>query len=285
MRPTILVLAVAAAIPLALAQTGTPNLPSAYIWDGAKKAVWDADARCWEDSSNVTWYIGLRGRVTERTEATLGIYSMDDMGADPIGGQNNSISAIRISRYRALNAQFKVRLNEDDDPAVSLIFGADFPLHKPRGTNRLTGGTAYSRGPIFTLAIPVQWGDDHSRTTWMLVPKMACFDSLAVVWGDGLIKNFGTVIAIGAGVIHRLSTHWAIFADITAILDGDNTIDVPTNTVEDEPVWAAGVRWKAGRTTNVEAFATNAAGPTGATSLIGAPDNSVGFGLRLTSEF
>lgn len=285
MRTTLALAFVVVVLSAALAQTPTPNLTSAYVWDGRRDFVWDADSRFWEGGDNFTWYVGFRGRVTDRAEARVGFVAFDNLGDEPIGGVGGSTSALRASNYKALCVQFKARLGRCERPAVALVFGADFRTSGVRGTNSSSGAFAWEKDAIFTLAVPLQWGTDADRTVWLLQPKVAWFDRRLATSVGGTIPGFGTVVGMGGGVVHRLGEDWWFVADVTAILDGDNSIDDLTNMVEDQVVWAAGVRWQPTDGTTIEAFATDATGPTGATSLIAAPDGSVGFGLRVCTEF
>jgi len=78
-----------------------------------------------------------------------------------------------------------------------------------------------------------------------------------------------------------------LVGDVMGIADGNNVVNSTTGGVDNQLIWSAGGNWLLGGpfSSVVKVFATNAMGPTVATSIIGAPDNSVGFGLAYLREF
>ena len=117
------------------------------------------------------------------------------------------------------------------------------------------------------------------------MPRYVGFDDRPRL-GDGTtIAGFGDVIAVGIGVLHE-AEEFSVVGDLVLVVDGDNSIDEVTNLPTDELVWSAGGSWHGEESSvRVDLFVTNAAGPTGASSIIATPDQSVGVGLRVSGEF
>ena len=259
----------------AFAQMGTPNLAPATPWqtDDVEAAI---EARVWEGDGNQTFTISLRGQTDDNADAQISYFTMDTMGEDPISG------VVRRSDLGLLGFAFTWAL-ADGGTRIAIRPGFEFVVKGALGTNTVTGHSAAWNDPILTLAVPVEW-DLSEDTTILLQPKAALFESRARTSYGTSIESFGTVIGIGAGVIHDMDG-WQLFGDATAIVEGDNSIDENTNAVTDELVFSGGVRWEASSDWTVDVFATNAAGPTSATSLIATPGQSMGVGVRVGGVF
>lgn len=260
---------------MAFAQMGTPNLAPATPWQTADVEA-AMEARVWEGDGNETFAVSVRGQVNDNADVQISYFTMDTEGEDPING------AVRQSDLGLLAFGFTWPVAEGGT-RISVRPGFEFVVDGAEGTNTVTGQSGLWNNPILTLAVPVEWA--LSGDTMVLVePKAALFDSQARTSFGTAIEGFGSVIGIGAGVIHDMDG-WQLFGDATAVVEGDNSIDESTNAVTDEFVFCGGVRWHADEDWTVDVFATNAAGPTGATSLIAAPDQSMGVGVRVGGVF
>jgi len=266
---------------LACAQEGTPNLVSPVPWQGENTKV-TGEARFFEGSGNETVALSVRSRLDQSSDVEVCYFSMDTRGEDPIGG------AVRRSEADLLSVNAKWLL-KDGSVKVALRPGLALRLTRPTGANTSTGAYAAQGGSIPTLSLPMEWGDPESGLL-MLQPKAAWFKDNIPNSVGGVTKGFGSVIALGVGAVYNVDYHLGSFGfvgDATVVLSGNNSIDETSNTVTDDLVWSAGVRWDAGGRydLNVVIFATNAAGPTPAMSLIAAPDQSSAVGARVSGEF
>ncbi len=268
---TLLLIAVAALVAgAAWAQFGTPNLPSATPWQGDDYDV-KAEGRFW-NGDNQTWGLFIRGENSDKGDTTLGYFDWEAEGEDPIAG------AIRQSDYRAVVVDLKW-LVWDSSPRVALRLGADLQVSRSRGTNLDLGASAFGNGPIPAVSLPIEFGDP-TGILFLLEPKAVWFDDTLPTSSGGTIEGFGDLIMIGGGARYRLGGQTAIVADAAFPVSGSNTINDVTNEVDKDVVWAVGVSQMFGGWM-VDVFATNAAGPTPATSSIAAPDQSVGVGVRV----
>jgi hypothetical protein len=274
-RVTVCLIMICAATGMAFAQMGTPNLAPATPWQTADVEA-AIEARVWAGDGNETVAVSLRGQMDDNADAQISYFMMNTKGEDPING------AVRQSDLGLLGFAFTWPVAEGST-RVSFRPGFEFVVSGAEGTNTITGQSARWSDPILTLGVPVEW--DLSRDTMILIePKAALFESRARTSFGTTIDGFGTVIGVGTGVIHHMDG-WQLFGDATVIVDGNNSIDKNTNAVTDELVFSGGVRWEAGSDWTVDVFATNAAGPTGATSLIATPDQSIGIGVRVGGVF
>ncbi|MEA3402518.1 MAG: hypothetical protein U9R79_14870 [Armatimonadota bacterium] len=261
----------------AVAQSGTPNWASAHPWHGESIEA-AGQVRVWEGDGNETVSVGVRGAMGENADARVQYFVMDTEGDDPIN------ASLRRSKLGVLAFTFTWPVTEGDY-MVSVQPGFEFITAGMRGTSAVTGQSAVSDDVVTTLAVPVElaWSDS---TRLIVGPKAACYGSTARTTFGTSIDSFGTIVALGGGVVHDFGT-WELFGDAAAVVEGNNTINETTNLVDDDFVWSAGARWQTGGPEDwvVDLFATNAAGPTAATSLLAAPDQSVGVGLRVGRAF
>ncbi len=280
MQRTLVVMVVIAVLALnavaGWAQMGTPNLPSAMPWQGGD--AYRAEGRFFQES-NQTWGVFFRGANGERADGMFGYFDWETTGEDPIGG------AMRQSDYEAVVIDLKW-LVHDDGPAVAIRAGADLPLGSSRGTNLSTTSAALGSGPVPVVSVPIEFrlmGD--SRV--VVEPKYIWFDDPLSVTGGGTIEGWGEVFMIGAGVRTPLSARTDAVADAAYPLSGTNSIDDVTNEVTEDVVWSAGISHMIGGSGNwvVDVFATNAAGPTPATSSIATPDQSIGAGVAISGTW
>lgn len=287
-KSLIVVVAVAlgllAVMPAAWSQEGTPNLKPAKTWQGP--TVWQGEARTFRGGGNTIWSLGMRGEVNRKTEADVSFLAWSTEGRDPIGGSGTSMSAVRASKLNLITVGVKRRISgAGARHTVSLFPALEIATSGPVGTNMQTGGYAQEKRAIPSVGLPICW--KRGATRWILEPKVAWFDSSMPDSVGGVTQGFGRVIGIGLGVVTPIDAHDDFIADVLVVVDGDNTLDENTNLPDTELVWSAGIRWTHGgeKPTVIDLFVTNSAGPTTATSLIGAPDNSRGLGVRVEHEF
>ncbi len=268
--------ALTCALPGAWAQgLATANLPCAEPWPPGTELV-SAEARVW-DGGNITWAVVGRASVGQDLEGQVTLFYMDTSGDDAIAG------TVRDSRAFLAGLNFKWLAHRDENVTVSVIPGVEMPLDDMEGTNTDLPATAVSDDIIPVLSVPIAW-DSGDGTVVTVVPRYVGFDEAPEVAGT-TIPGFGDVFAIGASVRHR-QEQYAVHADAQVVLEGGNTIDPADNSITDDLVWSAGATWFAPEADwQVDLFATNAAGPTAATSIIAAPDQSVGIGVRVGGAF
>lgn len=263
---------------LVWAQQGTPNLPSAVPWQ-ADEINLTGEARFFEGSGNETLAVSLRGRMGLGSEAEICYFTMDTKGEDPI----NEIVRRSEADLVALTFKWLVR---GGARRVAVRAGMEVPVSsRPTGTNTDSGAFAAQGSVIPTLSLPLEWGD-RASTLFIIEPKAVWFrDNIPNSIG-GVTPGFGDVIVLGAGFCHNLGK-FTLVADAAVPLAGDNSIDKNTNLVTDEVVWAAGVSWDVGgqHDLSIDVFSTSAAGPTPATSIIAAPDQSGALGISVSGEF
>jgi len=262
---------------------GTPNLGTAQI--NQQDARWFVEGRIYEtDDDTQDWYdnttlsIGFSSPINEKTGFQVMLSDMRNSGADPIAG------AIRTSNRTVLAPYVKRNFSNAAGSAVSLTIGADIALNTTEGLN----GAAAAYQNDFTPAakLQVEWGKPGSLQ-WQLAAQVAFWDTWCETNVGPAIPGFGTVVALGGGVTVPFGTKLTLVGDVMGIAGGKNVINADTNAVDTQLIWSAGGNWMFGGpySTSLSVFATNAMGPTPATSIIGAPDNSVGLGLALRREF
>ncbi len=277
-RTTLLLICLLAlGVNLAWAQHGTANLSSAVPWQAEKSQV-TGEVRLFEGSGNETAALSLRGRVGEGLEGELCYFTMDTEGEGAVNG------AVRRSEMDLVAVNMKWLLNQGST-RIGLRAGLEMPATAPTGTNTATGGYAAQRDVIPTLSLPMEWGDP-SAVSLFLEPKVAWFEENLSGNTTATTPGFGSVLVVGGGVAYNAGAI-RLMGDATVVLAGDNSIDKTTNKVTDDLVWSAGASWEAGGSCalTVSAFATNAFGPTPATSLLATPDQCIGTGLSVSGEF
>jgi len=255
---------------------GTPNLPCAEPQPEGSTLVW-GEGRVWE-GDNWTCAVGARTNVGDDADLEITFFNLDTLGDDPIGG------AVRDSEATLLGLNFKWVANRSDSMTISVIPGAEFPLDDMKGTNTAVPATAISDEIIPVLSVPLEFLTEDG-TIIRAVPRYVGFDDRPRLADGTTIAGFGDVLALGVGVLHQ-AADFSVMGDVVLILDGDNSIDEVTNLPTDELVWSAGGSWHGEASpVRVDLFVTNAAGPTGASSIIATPDQSIGIGLRVGGEF
>jgi hypothetical protein len=255
------------AVPAQDCGLGTPSLKS-------PNALGDEDFRAtvdwrWWDGSNDTFAFLAEYGVTDRLDLGAGYVTFDNLGEPPIAG------ALRASDLHgpAVWLKYVGREVEGNRWGWSVAPGVEFLTME--GTNTAIGATAGGDETVFSLEVPI--GIPDGDVLWMVTPKLATFPDTAPVTGPiGIqlpaeIDSFGTVVGLGLGVVAPIGT-------------GDNSIDPDTNDPTVQLLFGAGARraLHVADESYLDLFVTNASGPTTATSLIAAPDQSVGFGARVS---
>ncbi|GEM_PF-4749828 len=255
---------------------GTPNLPGVEPQGKGSTSVW-GEARVWE-GDNWTFAAGVRANVGEDSDVELTIFNLDTSGEDAING------AVRDSEATLIGLNYRWVAFRNERVSLAVIPGAEFPIDDMEGTNTAIPATAMSGDLIPLISLPVE----HvlaDGTILRVVPRYVGFDDNPELANGTTIEGFGDVIGLGFG-LRRQIEEFAVMGDVTVILDGNNSIDENTNEPTDEFVWSAGGSWQGvDSPVRVDLFVTNAAGPTGASSIIATPDQSVGIGLRVSGEF
>lgn len=278
MQRTVVMMVVVGALALCAgagwAQLGSPNIPSAMPWQGDDTYI--AEGRFFT-GSNETWGLFYRGAWGTRGDGEVGYFNWETTGDDPIRG------VVRDSDYEAITVDLKWMIRAAS-PTIAIRGGADLQLGSSRGTNTDTGLSAFSNGPIPVLSLPIEFGI-MGDTRVVIEPKYIGFDDPVDVDGGGTIPGWGDVVMVGGSIRTPLSSSTDIVADAAYPISGSNSIDDVTNAVTEELVWSAGVCHRVNSTWMVDVFATNAAGPTPATSSIATPDQSVGGGVAISASW
>lgn len=261
----------------AWAQFNTANLPTAEPWQ-SEGTLATGEIRFFE--GNQTYAASVRsGRAGQDMDVELSLFYMDTSGEEAVAG------TVRDSEALLLGLNLKWLARREGNMTVSVIPGLEYPLDDMEGTNTDIPATATSDDIIPVLTIPVEWRlEDGTRLT--VAPRYVGFDEAPEFAAGETIAGFGDVIAVAGSVVHPCRGY-LLHGDLAVVLDGDNSINENTNQPTDELVWSAGATWlgEEGSDYTVTLFATNAAGPTAATSIIAAPGDSVAVGLRATNEF
>ena len=261
---------------------GTPNLGTAAIQQ--QDARWFVEGRIFDTNEDQQWYgnstlsIGFAAPVNEETEFDLMVSALNNAGEDPIAG------AIRESKRVVLAPYVKRCFSKDGNSTISLTIGADVALNQAKGVVGVS--EAYQNDFTPAAKLQLQWGS-AGQVQWQAAAQVAFWNTWCATNIGGAIPGFGTVVALGGGVSVPMGNKLTLVGDVMGIVGGKNVINSVTNDVDTQLIWSAGGNWLFGGpfTTSLKVFATNAMGPTPATSIIGAPDNSVGFGVALLREF
>jgi hypothetical protein len=262
---------------------GTPNLGTAAIQTQDARwfvegRIFDVDDNTQDWSDNATFSLGFASPINETTEFDLAFSTINNTGADAIAG------SLWMSDRTVLAPYVKRQFSTDGNVIFSLTAGADVALSQTKGTS--AAGTAYEDDFTPALRLQAEWGQAGSLQ-WQLAAQVAFWDTWAATNVGGPIPGFGTVVALGGGVSVPMGAKLTLVGDVLGIAKGDNVINSVTGNVDTQMVWSAGGNWNLGGPYNsvVKAFATNSMGGTVASSAIGAPDNSVGFGLAYLRDF
>ncbi len=268
----LLVPLVAAAV--ASAQTGTPNVPSALTWQG--DTLWQVEARCFR-GGNDTLSAGAVTPLDDRTDLTIWYTHFDGDSYSAVAG------ALRNSRWSSLSFALKQELRDEEiDAKVSLVPSLDWCLQRPRGVNAATGASAEMKRMIPGLAVPVEWAGREGTVS--LCPRLIFFDKNLSTSTGGTIRGFGTVFAVSGGVRHPMG-RGDVVGDVAWPFGGENAVNENSGVVDRQVVWSAGYEVPVGDNTVLSVYATNAAGPSVATSIISAPGNGIGCGVKLGHTF
>ena len=263
----LLVVALMLLFGVAWAQVGTPNLAAATPWQGDD--AFRVEGRFFQED-NQTWGVFYRGAISDDADGMFGYLDWETVGEDPIAG------ALRQTDYEAVVFDLKW-LILDGSPRVALRAGADLLLAS-RGTNLELMASAWSRGPIPAVSLPIEWGMNEDILL-LFEPKIVWFDDELPVTGGGTIPGFGEVVMIGGGFRWTVAGDTDLVADAAYPVSESNTINEETNALDEDVVWSAGISHRLDGDWTIDVFATNAAGPTMPTSAIAAPDQSVGVGV------
>jgi hypothetical protein len=272
-----------AAIGAVAAQDGgvvTPNLksPNAIADNDFRFSI---DWRYWNGGNDTFTALGEYG-ITDRLSVGVNYVTFDNLGKPPIAG------ALRASSLEGPGGWLKYvgREAEGNTFGWAVVPGVEYL--DLNGTNTALGTSAGGKETVFTLEVPI--GIPDGDALWTIDPKLAVFPDTEPVTGPDRVAqlaevdSFGTVLGLGLGVVAPLGPggNWWVYGDVTPILSGDNSIGKATNALTIQLPWTFGVRRQVdlGEECYVDLFATNASGGTTATSLIAAPDRSVGFGAR-----
>ena len=254
----------------------TLNLRSGTVHTGPLRG-W-AEVRFWDGDGNETFAVGVTSKLGPRWDGTVMFLDMDVAGEDPI------VEAVRASALQllALDARWQMREGEWN---VALNPGLEIVTKDATGTNTATGDSADWGDAIATLGLICE--HRNGPWTWVINPKLAFWEGSQVATNGQVVEGFGTVWGLGLGVRHQVNDQLQLTADVTPILSGDNTVNPDTNRMERDVVWGVGASYLVFPTHNawLTVFGSNAFGPTPATSLLAAPDNSICFGTRLTTSF
>jgi len=262
---------------------GTPNLGSATIqvqdarWF-AEGRIFDVDNDTQDWSDNTTFSLGFASPINEKTEFNLAVSSINNTGSAPING------SLRVSDRTVLAPYVKRVFSTDGSSTVALTIGADVALSQAKGSS--TGGSAYQDDFTPAAKLQLEWGK-AGQVQWQLAAQVAFWDTFVGTNTQAVIPGFGTVIAVGGGVCVPMGAKLTLVGDVMGIVDGDNAVNSATGALDNELIWSAGGNWLLGgpNSAAIKIFASNAMGPTAATSVIGTPDNSVGFGCAYLREF
>ncbi len=265
---------------------GTTGLASPNALDNGDVRV-EIDWRYWERGNDTISGLIAYG-ISDRLDVGVTYVDFDNTGLPVVGG------APRRSELDGpgIHLKYVGRPVREGSWGWTVIPGVE--ILDMSGTNLPIGAFAADEETVFTLEVPI--GIDAGDALVIISPKIADYPGTQMTGGPvgiilpATVKHFDTIFGIGCGIVAPLGStgDWWIHGDVTPILAGDNSINEKTNMVRTQVPWSLGVRWEATFLTDesfIDFFITNTAGPTTATSLLGAPDGSVAFGGSASVEW
>ncbi|MHA2621521.1 MAG: hypothetical protein V2G42_07695 [bacterium JZ-2024 1] len=153
-----------------------------------------------------------------------------------------------------------------------------------RGLVKESGVATRDNTPSFTLA--VRTGRENAEGfSWVVEPKMVTWKSRVPDDAGAPVRSFGTVIGIRAAGAVQLDPRWSLSAQVIPILRGHNSFDKVTGELERQVIFEAGLIYAPGQDWWAKMGVANNGGPTPASSMLFAPDNSAGFYLAIGSSY
>lgn len=272
--------------PVVFAEDGPPILGSAAVCGEDGPTRWFLDARFFEtgagqeDYDNATYSIGMQTPVNDDLDLVLGYSWMNAEGPNPIN------QAVRASDRDVLTAAMKFRMgNPGSNPAISMTVGVDVGGDTSvLGTNTATGFSAKQDPVIPAAKLQIEWGKPGGKQ-FQLAGQVAWWDDTVPATTGVDIPNYGSVTAVGGGMVWPLSSRLVLSGDAMMIVDGENAVTA-ANLLDDEVVWSAGGSYcfKDSKHTTIRAYATNSMSPTIAGSIIAASEDSLALGLSLVRD-
>ncbi len=287
-------------LPAVYAQDGTPNLGTAQI-ENADGNRWFIEVRGfdtgdpvadWKD--NRTQSIGFRAPINDNTEFSL-IYSDargsgTDRNFPMIMHANDVVDMSRKVLSPAIKRRFTSRAASC---ALALSIGADVAVETSYQLNLDTGQRSEEDDFTPAARLQAEWGAP-GRVQYQLAAQVAVWNSWRGTNMGYAIPGFETVAAVGAGLIYPINCcRWpfggkiAFVGDVMFPVSGYNVINEDSGNLDDRIVWSYGGNWEFGDRANtiLSLYATNALGPTLGSSIIGAPEDTIGVGGRLIRSF
>jgi len=274
-------------VTAASASDATPNLGTVAVADKASIFV---DARIFDTASyqgtldNTVWSIGFKAPIDTDLDFSFMYSGFDVIGPDPIAG------SVRESYRKVVSPALKFGLFKSSKWTLEL--GADIAVSETFASNIGAIETAQSGSgstAFFSSVTPAARLNFNlfkiGALKFKAAGQVAGWDTLPGTNGEGPIEGFGTVYALGGGVAWPWGKRITIVGDAMYPVGGSNYVNEDTGNVDTELVWSAGANLAAGKCTTLAAYATNAMGPTLATSIIGTPANGIALGLNLTHSF
>lgn len=271
--------------PVVFAADGPPNLGTAAVAGEDGPNRWYIDARIFEngagqsDFANTTYSLGFTTPINDNMDLWAGYSWMNASGPNAING------AVRASERDVLTAAVKCRISsKTSNPTISVTGGLDVGTNSGLGTNTATGFYA-KQDPIIPAAkLQIEWGKPGG-TQFQIAGQIAWWDDTVPATNGDIIANYGTVSAVGAGLVWPISRRLALSGDAMFIVGGENAVTA-ANLLDDEMVWSAGgsYAFKDRSNTVLSAYATNSMSPTVSGSIIAASEDSVALGLSLRRD-
>ncbi len=257
----------------------TPNLPSATVRAAEENHVW-GEGRFF-GGGGCTLSAGLSMRAGEGAEAQFTLFTMDT------SVEGAAEEKIEFSGT-LLGLNYKWLSHQDERMAAAVISGIEYPIERLKAERAETGDSARTDRLIPVFAVPLEW-HDNDDTTWRIVPRYIGHEDR--LWSyqpdgtqEGRVDGLGQSISVGVGVVHE-QPDYSLMADLQLPITGHNSMSTETNEPTRVLTWSGGGSWHGVNSAlRVDIFATNAFGPTAASSLVANPDGA-GFGLRVSGEF
>jgi hypothetical protein len=153
-----------------------------------------------------------------------------------------------------------------------------------RGLVKESDVATRDNSPSFTLAVRAG-RENPEGFSWVLEPKMVTWKSTVRDDAGAPVESFGTVVGLRAAGTMPLDDRWTLTAQIIPIISGDNSFDDITGELETQTIFEAGLVYAPREDWWAKIGVANNGGPTPASSMLFAPDNSAGFYVAIGSNY
>jgi len=153
-----------------------------------------------------------------------------------------------------------------------------------RGLVKESGVATRDNSPMFTLAVRAG-RENPDGFSWSAEPRMAVWKGKVRDDAGAPVESFGTVIGLRLAGTIPIGDKWLLSGQAIPIVSGDNSFDDTTGNLEKQVVYEGALVYAPGRDWWAKIGVANNAGPTPASSMLDAVDNSAGFYFVFGSSY